>query len=257
MLIEDPSLYLVAIPALLITGISKGGYAGGLGVLAVPLLSVVIDPLQAAAILLPVLCLMDLVAVWTYRWKWDGRVLRVALPAATFGIALGTALYSFVAVAGTRLMVGVIAVSISLSHWWKRREGAERFPGSRSLLRGGFWSAVAGFASLVSHGGGPAANAYLLSLRLHKTVHQATAVAFFTTVNYVKLIPYAWLGRLDAANLGASLTLLPVALVGVGAGIWLHDRVSSETFHRVVYLLLFVSGAKLLYDGFSGVADLF
>jgi uncharacterized membrane protein YfcA len=248
-MITDISLYLVAIPALLITGISKGGCGGGLGVVAVPFLALVIDPVQAAAIMLPILCLMDLMGIWAYRGKWDNSLLKVLLPAAVLGILLGTLVARYLDASNVRLLVGTIAIAFSLNYWFVVRQGREREAKPHSLLRGGFWAAVAGFTSFVSHAGGPPANAYLLSLRLPKTVYQATTVAFFITVNYVKLIPYAWLGQFDTTNLATSLALLPLAVVGMGLGIWLHHRVPDELFYRIAYSLLMITGLKLFYDG--------
>lgn len=252
-MIESYVLYLVAIPALLITGISKGGCGGGLGVVAVPFLALVVDPVQAAAIMLPILCTMDLMGLWAYRGKWNSQLLWVLLPAAIIGIGIGTATYKYMDVASLRLLVGTIAVVFSLNYWLKRRRGKEQEPKPHSVLNGGFWSAVAGFTSFVSHAGGPPVNVYLLSLKMHKTVYQATTVIFFTTVNYVKLVPYAWLGQFDTTNLTTSLLLLPLALVGMKLGIWLHHRVPDELFYRLAYSLLMITGIKLLYDGVGGL----
>ena len=88
---------------------------------------------------------------------------------------------------------------------------------------------------------------------MHKTVYQATTVIFFTTVNYVKLVPYAWLGQFDGTNLMTSLVLLPLALGGMWLGIWLHHRVPDELFYRIAYSLLLITGIKLLYDGVTGL----
>ncbi len=252
MLIDNPALYLVAIPALLITGISKGGCGGGLGVVGVPILALVIDPVQAAAIMLPILCLMDLMGMKAYNGRWDRDLLKVILPAAVLGIGIGTAMYRFLDTDSIRLMVGLIAVVFSLNYWLRRGEQQKqgRKPGRISGL---FWSAMAGFTSFVSHAGGPPINVYLLSLRMHKTVYQATTVIFFTTVNYVKLVPYAWLGQFDGTNLMTSLALLPLALAGMWLGIWLHHRVPDELFYRIAYSLLLITGIKLFYDGVSGL----
>lgn len=252
-MIEWQSLWLVAVPALLITGVSKGGCGGGLGVVAVPLLSLVLDPVQAAAVMLPVLCSMDLMGIWAYRRHWRSRLLWILLPAAVIGITIGALLYRFLDSTSIRLMVGLIALSFSLNYWisaWRGRAAVAKSP---STLSGLFWSSLAGFTSFVSHAGGPPVNVYLLSLRLDKTLYQALTVVFFTTVNFVKLIPYAWLGQFSVENLKISLALLPMALVGMALGIWLHHRVSDALFYRIAYSLLLITGLKLLYDGLTGI----
>ncbi len=50
-----------------------------------------------------------------------------------------------------------------------------------------------------------------------------------------------------------SIVLAPLAPIGVLSGVWLHKNVSDRFFFRVVYVLLFVVGCKLLYDGITGL----
>jgi uncharacterized membrane protein YfcA len=90
---------------------------------------------------------------------------------------------------------------------------------------------------------------YLLRRPLNKTEFVATTVAMFAVVNYVKLIPYGFLGQLATDNLLASLVLAPFAPIGVGIGVWMHHNVSDRLFFRFVYLLLFIVSLKLLSDG--------
>lgn len=240
--------YLAAVPAALLTGISKGGFGGGLGILAVPLMALTIGPVQAAAILLPILCAIDLIGVWAYRGRWDTVSLRILLPAALLGIVLGALSFGFFDAALVRLLLGTIAVGFSLHFWFNRGRGGLGVP-PHSLWRGGLWGGLAGFTSFVAHAGGPPIQVYLLPRQLDKTVYQATTVVFFIVVNYIKLIPYTLLGQFTGTNLLAALSLLPVAAFGMGLGIWLHDKVPVRLFFRLCYAFLLVTGLKLLYDG--------
>lgn len=252
-MITDPLFYLVAVPAVLLFGISKGGFGGGLGVVAVPLMALVISPVQAAGILLPILCLMDLFSLWAYRGKWIGPELRVLVPASMIGIALGTALFGYMSPSVVRLIVGVVALLFTL-HWMYRHrlQGASVREYPRSL--GVPAAAAAGFTSFIAHSGGAPLSMYLLRRRLNRTEFVATTVFFFAVLNYVKLVPYAWLGQLNTENLVTSLFLTPLAPIGVGIGVWLHRRVSDNWFFSFVYILLFIVGLKLIYDGLFGNA---
>lgn len=250
-MITDPWFYAAAIPAVLLFGISKGGFGGGLGTLAVPLVALVISPVQAAGILLPILCLMDLVSLWAYRNKWIWSELRILLPASLLGITIGALLFNYMSAAVVRLIVGVIAVFFTL-HYWLSTRGRNRaplpdYPQSAGLLGGG----IAGFTSFIAHAGGPPINMYLLRRPLDRTDFVATTVLFFAVVNYTKLIPYAWLGQLSAANLTTSLVLAPLAPVGVMLGVYLHKRVSDRFFFATVYVLLAAVGMKLIFDGLT------
>lgn len=253
MLITDPLFYAAAIPAVILFGISKGGFGGGLGVLAVPLMALVISPVRAAAILLPILCVMDLVALWKFRGKWVWPELRVLLPASLIGILTGTMLFEYMSAAVIRLIVGVVAIVFTL-HFWinKQRSNSSNlvnYPRSFGLIG----ASVAGFTSFVAHSGGPPISMYLLRRPLDRTDFAATSIVFFAVVNYVKLVPYTWLGQFDSDNLATSAALVILAPIGVLIGVWLHRRVSDRFFFAFVYVLLFVVGLKLVYDGLGGL----
>ena len=118
-------------------------------------------------------------------------------------------------------------------------------------IRDRFWSALSGVTSTLAHAGGPPLAIYLLRQQLDKTLFVGTTVVFFSLVNYAKIIPYAWLGQFDLANLTASLVLLPLAPLGMALGVWLHHRLSDRWFYRISYAVLFASGCKLVLDAIT------
>lgn len=253
-MLSDPLFYAVAIPAVLLFGIAKGGFGGGLGIVAVPLLSLVISPTQAAAILLPILCLMDLLGLWAYRGKWDWPELRLLLPASLIGIGTGALLFGWMSAAVVRLIVGTVALLFTAHYWYHQLKNDGVSPGYLPRAAGIIGGATAGFTSFVAHSGGPPISMYLLRRPLDKTRFVATTVVFFAGVNYVKLVPYTWLGQFSTDNLVASLVLAPLAPLGIAIGFWLHKNVSDRLFFRVVYVLLFFVSLKLIGDGISGLA---
>ncbi len=252
-LITEPYFYVAAVPAVILFGIAKGGFGSGLGVLAVPLIAMVVPPIQAAAILLPILCVMDLVGLWAYRGKWILPELRILIPASVAGIAVGTLMFEHMSPARLRLLLGVIAVAFTLYHWlqsYLSKVTEQKLFGPAIGIGA---AAVAGFTSFIAHAGGPPITMYLLRRGINRTQFVATTVVFFAVVNYVKLFPYAWLGQFDAGNLKTSLILAPLAPVGIGIGVWLHNRVTDRFFFGVAYAMLFVVGLKLMFDGITGL----
>jgi len=245
-LISDPNFYLIAIPAVLLYGMGKGGLGPGAGAVVVPALSMVISPVQAAAIMLPILCVMDIFAVRTFRRKYDLEQLKVLVPGALVGICAGVATMNLLPVKMLKLMIGVIAIAFFLNFLWGRP--AEKATGP-NRWKGYFWSAVSGFTSAQIHAGGPPVTIYMLPQKLDKVILIGTMAVFFTIVNYVKLIPYTLLGLFDTANLMTSLVLVPLAPVGVRLGYLVMEKLSQDTIYRVLYLMLLVSGLKLCYDG--------
>jgi len=252
-LISDPLFYAVSVPAVLMFGIAKGGFGGGLGVAAVPLMALAVSPVQAAAILLPILCLMDLLTLWAYRGRWILPELRVLLPASLIGIGLGTLMFGYMSAAAVKLVIGVVAVTFTAHHWLGKRLASGTSDNNVPRRYGIAGGAVAGFTSFIAHAGGPPLTMYLLRRPLDRTDFIATSAVFFAVVNYVKLVPYAWLQQLSTDNLLLSLVLAPLAPVGVGIGVWLHRRVSDRFFFAFAYVLLFIVGLRLIRDGLVGM----
>lgn len=249
-MIENPLFYPIAVLAVLIVGVSKSGFGGGLGVLAVPLMSLIVPPLRAAAILLPLLVVMDGFTVWHYRKSWDKRNLLILLPAAILGIVLGSLFFKDLSDAHIRIMVGILAVLFVMNYFIK--PGTKVHHNSK-VFSGFFWGTVAGFTSFGVHAGGPPVNMYLLPQRLPKSIFVGTTVVFFTIVNLLKILPYALLGQFKPETLLTSLVLAPLAPLGVWLGVKLHHRIREQLFYTLCYLFLLVTGVKLLYDGFNGL----
>ncbi len=246
-MIADPLFWAAALPAVLVFGISKGGFGTGLGILAVPLMALAIPPAQAAAIMLPTLLVMDFASVWAWWGRGDRALLRLLLPAGLLGTAIGTLAFRTVSAAHLKLALGAIAVWFVLIRVLARPSRREKAPPSRP--KGAFWATVSGLTSFIAHAGGPPMSIYLLPLRLEPAVLMGVTSVFFAAMNWAKVLPYGWLGLYSAENLVTAAALAPVGLAGVGLGVWLHRRVDPALFYRLAYAFLLVTGTKLLYDG--------
>lgn len=246
-MITDPYFYLFAFPAVLLTGISKGGFGGALGVVGVPLMALVISPVQAAAIMLPVLCMMDLVGVRAYLGKWDVANLKIIVPGALIGIVLGTVTFGFFSENIIRMSVGVITVAFVLNNL--RQVHAGDGPSDQSRTSGTFWSSVSGFTSFLAHSGGPPIMMYLMPQRLEKIVFVGTINAFFFLTNAFKVVAYASLGQFSTQNLTTSLVLAPVVPLGVWLGLLLQQKVNKVWFYRIVQICMLLTGFLLMFQG--------
>ncbi len=244
-MIVDPWFYVAATVAVLIVGIAKGGLGGGIGVVAVPLMSMTVSPAQAAAIILPILLVMDALAIRAYWRRWDWDNLRVLIPASLVGTVLGFLTFRYFSADGLRALVGIVALVYAFQYFTRSAPVERTGPHTSGAI---FWGATAGFTSFSIHAGGPPLQAFLLAQRLDRTTFQATSALFFFVVNWSKVAPYAWLGQWSDDNLLTTLALLPLAPVGVALGRRLHNEVNDIVFFRVIHAALFVIGVKLLYD---------
>lgn len=249
--IADPWFYAAAIPAVFFVGLSKGGFGGTFAMLGVPIMALAVSPLQAAGIMLPILIVMDIVALLAYRGRADWKCLAILLPAAVLGIGIGWATAAYVNDAFVLFLIGIMSLAFVADYVFKQRKATGAAP--HNLAKGTFWGAIAGFTSFISHTGGPPFQMYMLPLRLAPMLFAGTAVIFFAAVNAIKLVPYFLLGQFDATNLSTSVTLFPVALVATLVGVWLVRVVKAETFYTIIYVFMGLIGAKLTYDGLMGL----
>lgn len=246
-LITDPFFYLVSVPAVLLLGISKSGFGAGFGSLAVPLMAMAVTVPQAAAILMPVLLVMDLLGITALRKEFDRRLLKFLLPFGLLGTVIGALLFKVLV---ANIVAGIVGgfTLLFLAQRLLFPPRADSAPPPRWL--GAILTATSGFTSFVAHAGGPPISAYVIPLKLPPLVFTATLSFFFFFINLSKWIPYAWLGLLDWRNLATSLVLLPLAPIGVWSGIWLARRINQQLFYQLIYLGLFLTGVKLVWDAF-------
>lgn len=247
-LLYDPWFYAAAVPAVTLVGLSKGGLGGATALIGVPLMALVLPPVQAAAVMLPILVVMDVFALWSWRGYRDVKTLKHLLPGAMLGIGIGWLTAAFVTAAMIKLIVGVIALIFAL-RWYLDRARGRRQARGHSMVRGTFWGTGAGFTSFVAHAGGPPYQIYALPLDHEPKIYTGTSTIFFAIVNAVKLVPYFALGQFDTTNLAASAILLPIAPVAILAGVMIVRRMNREVFYPFMYAMIVLVGLKLTWDG--------
>jgi uncharacterized protein len=245
-LITDPLFYAFACPAVVFLGLSKGGFSG-IGMVATPLLALVMPPLEAAAILLPIILLQDALSTWIYRREWDPWNLKVLLPGAAIGVGAAWLLAAHVSDAAIRLVVGLIALVFAL-HAWVYRGRTEVSPAPHPAL-GVVSGGLAAFTSTLIQIGAPPYYAYVLPQRLAKMIYVGTTVWFFAAVNVMKLAPYAGLGQFSPAGLATSAALFPLAIASNYFGVWLVRVTPEALFYRITYVLVFLLGVELTRQG--------
>jgi len=198
--------------------------------------------------MLPVLCLLDIFGIRAYLWKWDAAVTRRIVAGGLIGTVGGALTIRWLDDNWIRIMIGVIALGF-LAWSYVPRHGVAK----PSNCAGWLLSGLSGYATFITHAGGPPVIGYMLALRMDKVAFIATSLVFFAAMNYAKILPYYFLGLLDARIIFTGLALVPVGVAGIYFGIWLQKRMSPIVFYRVVHVLLFITGAKLLYDGITAI----
>ena len=226
-------------------GLSKGGLPT-IGMLSVPILSLFMSPINAVVMLLPIYIISDMVGLWLYRKNFSAINLKILIPAGLGGVLVGWLTASLVSDAAVKMMVGLMGVGFVLNAWIKRKNEQAASPASWG--RGSLWGMVAGFASFISHAGGPPFQVYLLPQKLPKIVFAGTSTLFFTAINLVKLAPYHQLRPYDTEQMMGAVVLIPFALIGTVVGAYLTRKIADEWFFKAVQIGLLAISLKLIAD---------
>ena len=250
-IITDPLFYVLAIPAVIALGLSKGGFAG-VGQMATPMLALVMPPLEAAAIMLPIMILQDANAVWVYRKDWSGRIFAIVIPGAVVGIGIAWLVAAHISDAAVRVFIGVTTIAF-VAYSFIGMLQVPREPRKPGVVAGVFWGALSGFTSTICQAGGPPYQMYVLSLRLPKMTFVGTTAMVFAAMNWMKVIPYFALGQFSTKGLGTSLVLFPLAIVSNLLGFWLVRVTPQDLFYKITLIVMLLISIELTREGVTEI----
>lgn len=246
-MISDWLFYALAIPAVVLLGLSKGGFAG-MGALAMPMLTFAVDPIRAAAILLPILIAQDAVGVWAFRRAVDWLLLAWMMPGTILGVWLGYVFAANVSVAAVMAMVGAISIVFGLYRLWAAGHALSPKVRRRPEWAGSLFGLAAGYTSQIAHAGQPPFQLWVLPRNLEPARLVGTTAVYFAALNWVKVPAYVALGQFSRDDVLTSAALIPVGILSTFAGVWLVRRVSAERFYTAIHWLMVLVGAALIWN---------
>lgn len=250
-ILSDPVTLAVLIAAVILLGMAKGGLAG-VGALATPLVALVLAPTLAAALLLPILIVQDVVSVWAFRKTWDGWIIGWMLPGAAVGVFAGWYFADQVDEAKLMAALGAITLAFGLYRLWVERGGrivaASKSPG----WVGSLFGVAMGFVSQIAHAGGPPFQMWVTPRKLPHLTFIGTSAILFAIVNWMKVPAYLALGAFPHEVVIAAALLMPLAIVSTLLTVRWLKRIDASRFYVLIYLLMVVLGTKLLWDGLAG-----
>jgi uncharacterized membrane protein YfcA len=250
-MLTDPSFYVVAIVAVTLMGLSKGGFTG-VGAMAMPLLALVISPVQAAAILLPVLIVQDVLGAWAFRKAWDRGTITLMLPFAALGVLSGYLLAAEVSTSAVLAALGAISIVFASYRLWASHAALMHVPRNAPALLGAALGVASGFTSQIAHAGQPPFQMWVLPKGLPPATVAGTSAIFFAVINWLKVPAYLALGQFTSVNLTAATLLMPVAIAATFVGVWMVRRVKAERFYTIIHVLMIAVGGQLVWRALSG-----
>lgn len=244
--------YSLVIAAVVVMGIAKSGFGGGIGILAVPLIANAMPADRALGVMLPILIVADSFAVYQHRRQWSWAHMRLALFGAVLGIGLGTLLFFLLQSAskdGLANMLSIFVGSICLVmvgvQVYRMCGGhVPTLPGNRATGVG--VGAAAGFTSMLAHAAGPIMSIYWLDQKLGKRALTGSLVLFFILVNTAKLPSYVALDMITVASLKESAVFALFVPIGSLLGIVMHHRIPEKPFTAVMYAGAAIAGGWLI-----------
>mgnify|MGYP001826106916 FL=1 len=227
-------------------GMSKGGLPI-VAMLAVPVLAFVMDPLAAAALLLPVYLVSDVYGVWLYRREYSAPNLKLLIPAGCLGVFIGYLAAPHVQESGMNLAIGLTGVFFCLRAWFFTSKDAPPMPVRAAPAL--FWGTLSGITSFISHAGAPPYQIYILPRKLPKLVFAGTSTILFAIINMGKLPAYLSLDIFPKMDIAGLLILGATALFGAWAGAKLTRIIPERPFFIAVYTALFILSLSLIAKG--------
>ena len=246
------TFWFMATFAAFCVGMAKGGVPV-ISAMAVPLMSLVMSPILAAGLLLPIFIVADMFGLYAYRRNFNVRVVKIMMVAMPIGVFIGWLTSSYVSEAAVKILLGVIGASFALNMIWRKPVTGD--PVEAKVKPGLFWGAISGFTSFVSHAGAPPYQIYALPLRMDKITFAGTVTVAFAYINLVKLIPYYALGQLSVENLRVAMFLLVPAVLGVFVGVKTVKFMPEKLFFRIIIWALLILSIKLIWDGVAGLSN--
>jgi uncharacterized protein len=245
-----PEVIAATMLAAFVVGLAKGGLANA-GVIAAPIMSLVMSPIAAAALLLPVYVLSDLVGVWLYWHIYSGRNLAILLPSAILGVVIGWVVAAGISDVVANLIIGIVGCSFCAVQWWRDRNPP--VPREPDLPRGVLLGVLTGLTSFLTHSGAATFQMYVMPQRLDKLTFAGTSAITFAVVNAAKIIPYWQLGQLTETGLHDAAFLVPVGIAGTFAGSWIAKRLPPVFFFGFIQLALLVVSVLQITESIAAV----
>lgn len=234
--------------AALIIGISKGGISSA-ATLAVPMLALFMNPVQAAALMLPILIVTDVVAVWLYRRDYSARNVAILLPAILFGIVVATVILPHTSQPLLLAFTGLVGLWAVWRSWFGGTPEAK----PANLVPGLFWGTIAGITTFITHSGAPPTQAFLLPQKLPRLVFAGTMAICFAVANIAKIPSYTALGFFDGIDWQLLAMLAAVGIFGTFLGRWMVKKLTDASFARLIETLLLLLSIMLLVKAASSL----
>jgi len=227
-----------------IIGLSKAGLKG-IDMMNVTLMAIVFGGKASTGIVLPLLCVADVMAVvyyhrhakWPHFWK--------LLPWMVVGILIGVYVGKDLDEALFRKIMAVIIVLTVIIMFWLEIRKTPVVPENKFFASG--LGLVSGFTTMLGNLAGAFSNIYFLAMRMPKNDFIGTAAWVFLVINWFKLpFQVIYWKNINGTSLLTDLWLLPALVIGFFAGLKIVAKIKDDGYRKVI-LVLTLAGAIVIF----------
>jgi len=258
-----PAVYMMVVAsAVLLIGFSKGGFGGGVGVLATPLFILVLPFNVALSMILPLLIVCDIFTLGHFPRDWHPRSFWLIAGGTIIGLGIGAIVLRFFARADVdgerwvKLLVGFTALIFCCIQLLRARGKKALVPFRPGIIVGTITGILCGITTMIAHAAGAIVSMFLVSQKLEPRKFVGTCARYYLTFNSAKVPLYLLLTLLGGAEYKSYITwqtlkwdlwLLPLCPVGVAIGAWLNKRLSGGAFTLIIYIMLAITGSYMIF----------
>lgn len=227
-----------------IIGLSKAGLKG-IDMMNVTIMAIVFGGKASTGIVLPLLCVADIMAVIYYNrhaeWNHFWKLIPWMFVGILIGVYVGKDLDETVF---RRIMAVIIVLTIAIVIALEFRKTAA-MPGNKLFAAG--MGLVSGFTTMLGNLAGAFSNIYFLAMRMPKNNFIGTAAWVFLVVNLFKL-PFQvfYWKNITVSTLYTDMLLLPALIAGFWAGVKIVSRIRDESYRKIVIVLTLI-GAVFIF----------
>lgn len=231
--------FAISIAALSI-GMSKTGVQGMM-LMIVPLMAMAFGAKESTGVILPMLCMADIIAVAYYKRIADWKIVAKLLPTAILGFFIAIGVDSMIPSGQFRKLMGwtlMLALAVMI---WSEIFGKEN-KWSKKWWYAAIFGLLGGFTTMIGNAAGPVMSVYLLSMRKEKMEYIGINAWFFLVVNLLKvpLQAFVW-DNITMDSFLLNLAMLPVIGIGALIGIRIVKFLPEKVFRRFIQIVTVIS----------------
>lgn len=237
--------WVLILLAAFIIGLAKAGLKG-IDMMNVTIMAIIFGSKASTGIVLPLLCVADIMAVSYYKRHVQWPQFWKLIPWMMVGILIGVYVGKDLNEALFRKMMALIIIFTVVMMVYMEARKTNAIPDNKLFVI--TTGLAAGFTTMLGNLAGAFSSIYFLAMRMSKNDFIGTAAWVFLVMNLFKLpFQIIYWKNITAASLQTDLLLLPAMIVGFWLGLKIVARIKDDSYRKVVIVLTFLGAIVIFF----------